>query len=144
MYADLSCELPLYMYDDESCEGGFSMQQFLGSFIAGFVLAIIVWITYPVDAWRVSQVLKAYVTLNWTHTREVSYVQELLNSFQLPFTLAGSREQAAVQHVVSGAMGASIPIVVGCLQGFPPSLSCLTYFSQGRKRMKRTIRDSTA
>ena len=88
-----------------------------------------------------SQVLKAYVTLNWTHTREVAYLQEMLYSFQLPFTLADSREQAAVQLMVSGIMGASIPFVVGCLQGRPPNLSCLSYYPQGQKRMRRPTSD---
>ena len=121
------------MWDEVPSEASLSMQQFLGSFIVGFTVAVLIWINFPVDDWRVSQVLRAYVTLNWTHTLEVSYLQEMMYSFQLPFTLADSREQAAVQHMVSGIMGASIPLVVGCLQGRPPNLASLSKYSQGQK-----------
>ena len=130
--------------DDIPNEAGFSMQQFLSSFIVGFSVAVLIWITFPVDEWRVSQVVRAYVTLNWTHTREVSFLQDMLYSFQLPFTLADSREQAALQHMVSGIMGAYIPFAVGCLQGRPHNLAILSNISLGRKRTTRPTNEMTS
>eukprot|EP00959_Pyramimonas_sp_CCMP1952_P031533 661433-Pyramimonas_sp.AAC.2 len=61
------------------------------------------------------QVVRAYLTLHWTHTREAGMLQELSNIFALPFTIANDQEQAIVRHMISGLVGASIPVMAGQL-----------------------------
>eukprot|EP00959_Pyramimonas_sp_CCMP1952_P050719 1059772-Pyramimonas_sp.AAC.1 len=40
-------------------------------YVAGLISALLLWLVFPVDEWGLMKVMKAYVTLNWTHTRDV-------------------------------------------------------------------------
>eukprot|EP00959_Pyramimonas_sp_CCMP1952_P081171 1695844-Pyramimonas_sp.AAC.1 len=75
------------------------------------------------EDWRHVQVMKAYVTLNWSHTRETRHLQELMTALQLPFTIANADEQLVVRTMITGMFGAAIPVVAGRLTGVPVSVS---------------------
>ena len=110
----------------------------VASFAAGFIVACVVWICLPVHEWGVTQVIRAYITLNWTHTREVWYLQGFLNYIQLPFTLADTHERAVVQQVMTGLIGATLPMLACRFQGrsnrsFPFSLGHMKRAKRGPK-----------
>eukprot|EP00959_Pyramimonas_sp_CCMP1952_P450713 9436841-Pyramimonas_sp.AAC.1 len=66
-----------------------------------------------------------------------------MNHFQLPFTLADSQEKAVVQQVVTGLMGASIPMLMGRVQGRPnmnlPSLTSLSKSARHRRQLPNDV-----
>ena len=96
-----------------------SFQYGVCGYIAGLFTALLVWLAFPVDEWGLMKVMKAYVTLNWTHTRETWFLQELSNLMQLPFTFANGEEQAVVKTMITGMVGAAIPVVAGRFTSLP-------------------------
>ena len=87
----------------------------LMGFMIGFCAALVMCSLSPVTEWRMIQVARAYLTLNWTHTREAGMLQEISNVFALPFTIVSDQEQAVVRHMITGLVGASIPVMAGHL-----------------------------
>ena len=120
-----------------------SFQYAVIGFVAGVFLPILIYLVCPVAEWRLMQVMKAYVILHWTHTRETWYLQELSNVLQLPFTFANGDEQLVVRTMISGMLGAAIPVVAGRLTGLPHPVSLPAPRARPGHRKRLPINDSS-
>ena len=111
------------------------------SFAFGVLVGLFLYIVLPAGGVRYLEVLRSYWVLNWSHAREASGIQTILNACELPFTVFSSGESALVQSAISGAMGMALSSAISYAGGAPMSaaLSTVSHSRAPRRPRRREV-----
>ena len=109
------------------------------SFALGILVGLFLYTILPSAGVRYLEVLRSYWLLNWSHVREASAIQSVLNAFEMPFNVFSSGESALVQSAVSGAMGMALSRAIGYARSGTPTLPSLPRVQSPQRPRRREV-----